>query len=78
MKPLYRKLNYLATTLAPDYGDGGRMRGNYIKLTLGGIMDGVPGFLTTMGIKWMKDFPFEIAIGNPEETETDMHVLPHV
>ena len=78
MKPLYRKLNYLATTLTPDYGDGGRMRGNYIKLTLGGIMDGVPGFLTTMGIKWMKDFPFEIAIGNPEETETDMHVLPHV
>ncbi len=68
MKPLYRKLNYLATTLAPDYavGEQGVMRGNFIKVTIGSLLDRVPGFLTSMDIKWQKDYPFEIAINNPE------------
>ena len=82
MKPLYRKLNYLATTLAPDYevGGSGVMRGNYIRVTIGALLNRVPGFLTSMDIKWQKDYPFEIAIANPEtgETDSEMHVLPHV
>ncbi len=82
MKPLYRKLNYLATTLAPDYavGEQGVMRGNFIRVTIGALLNRVPGFLTSMDIKWQKDYPFEIAIANPEtgETDSEMHVLPHV
>jgi len=82
MKPLYRKLNYLATTLAPDYavGEQGVMRGNFIRVTIGALLDRVPGFLTSMDIKWQKDYPFEIAIANPEtgETDNEMQVLPHV
>ena len=82
MKPLYRKLNYLATTLAPDYEKGGSgvMRGNYIRVTIGALLDRVPGFLTSMDIKWQKDYPFEIAIANPETggTDSEMQVLPHV
>ena len=82
MKPLYRKLNYLATTLAPDYavGEQGVMRGNFIRVTIGALLNRVPGFLTSMDIKWQKDYPFEIAIANPEtgETDSEMQVLPHV
>ena len=78
MMPLYRKLNYLCTTLAPDYNSSGRMRGSFIKVTIGAMLDRVPGFLTTINLKWQKDYPWEIAIGNPEGKETDMHVLPHV
>ena len=78
MMPLYRKLNYLCTTLAPDYADNGRMRGSFIKVTIGAMLDRVPGFLTSINLKWQKDYPWEIAIGNPEGAETDMHVLPHV
>jgi len=82
MKPLYRKLNYLATTLAPDYavGEQGVMRGNFIRVTIGALLDRVPGFLTSMDIKWQKDYPFEIAIANPETggTDSEMQVLPHV
>ncbi len=82
MKPLYRKLNYLATTLAPDYavGEQGVMRGNFIRVTIGALLNRVPGFLTSMDIKWQKDYPFEIAIANPEtgETDSEMNVLPHV
>ena len=77
MHPLYRKLNYLASTLAPDYGDGGRMRGNYLRLTIGHYMDRVPGFLSSLQIKWMKDYPWEIALTKPE-TKNSKEILPHV
>ena len=33
---MYQKLNYLASTLAPDYSDVGYMQGNLITLTMGG------------------------------------------
>ena len=78
MRPLYRKLNYLCTTLAPDYSDVGRMRGSFIKVSIGALLDRVPGFLTSINLRWQKDYPFEIAIANPEKAETDIHVLPHV
>ena len=78
MRPLYRKLNYLCTTLAPDYATNGRMRGSFIKVTVGALLDRVPGFLTSISLKWQKDYPWEIAIGNPENKENDIHVLPHV
>ena len=77
MHPLYRKLNFLASTLAPDYGTGGRMRGNYIKLTMGDYMDRVPGFLNSLSIKWMKDYPWEIALTKPEDKNTK-EILPHI
>ena len=54
------------------------MRGSFIKVTIGAMLDRVPGFLTSINLKWQKDYPWEIAIGNPEEEEIDMHVLPHV
>ena len=37
LAPMYRKLNYLASSLAPDYSEKGYMRGNMVKLTIGGI-----------------------------------------
>ena len=55
MMPLYRKLNYLCTTLAPDYASNGRMRGSFIKVTIGAMLDRVPGFLTSINLKWQKD-----------------------
>ena len=69
LMPLYRKLNYLCTTLAPDYNSSGRMRGSFIKVTIGAMLDRVPGFLTSINLKWQKDYPWEIAIGNPEGAE---------
>ena len=79
MRPLYRKLNYLISNMAPDYSKSGRMRGPYIKLSLGAYMDRTPGFLTSMNIKWQKDYPFEISLNSLEGGEDkEMHVLPHV
>ena len=79
MKPLYRKLNFLASTLAPDYGENGRMRGNYVKLTMGAYMSRTPGFITSLNIKWQKDYPWEITIDSPEGgVSKELHVLPHM
>jgi len=79
MKPLYRKLNYLASTTAPDYGDGGRIRGNYIRLTVGDYLNSQPGFITNIGIKWNKEYPWEIAISKPEDgASSQPMILPHV
>ena len=36
--PMYKKLNFLASTLAPDYSPNGYMRGNLIQLTIGGYL----------------------------------------
>mgnify|MGYP003116447283 CR=1 FL=1 len=79
MKPLYRKLNYLVSNTAPDYSNNGRMRGPFVRLTIGAYMDRTPGFITSLNIKWQKDYPFEIALNNPEGgDDSEMHVLPHV
>ena len=36
--PMYKKLNYLASTLTPDYTQAGFMRGNLLRLTVGGYL----------------------------------------
>jgi hypothetical protein len=43
---VYRKLNYLASLCAPDYSNGGFMRGNIIKLTIGDYLIDVPGIFS--------------------------------
>jgi hypothetical protein len=40
---VYTKLNYLASLCAPDYSQGGFMKGNLIKLTIGDYLIDVPG-----------------------------------
>jgi hypothetical protein len=35
LMPMYYKLNYLASTLAPDYTNAGFMRGTLYKITMG-------------------------------------------
>jgi hypothetical protein len=73
LKPLYRKLNYLVSQTAPDYKKM-RMRGNYVKISIGDLMDRTPGIITGVSLKWQKDYPWEIAI---EDGDTEMLVLPH-
>ena len=83
LKPIYRKLNYLISSTAPTYGTGGRMRGTFVKATIGDLLrgnkDGVPGFFNNLSISWQKDYPWEIAMDEPElGQDTRMYELPHV
>ena len=77
MMPLYRKLNFLVSNVAPEYKVT-RMRTPFIRLTIGSMMDRIPGVLNSVSLKWNKNYPFEIALDGPEKTKRDMLVLPHV
>jgi hypothetical protein len=73
MKPIYQKLNYLASTLAPDYS-GGYMKGNIIRLTIGDLIYMVPGYLTTLTYTVPEEASWEIGLNEPEGG-TDSGVL---
>jgi hypothetical protein len=60
--PMYQKLNYLASSLAPDYSSDGYMQGNIAYLTMGGYCYEQPGIITSMNISPMKESPYEIDI----------------
>lgn len=80
MKPLYRKLNYLASNTAPEYNQtSGRMMTPFMRLTIGSYFHRLPGVIKTVGIQWQKDYPWDICIDAPEGgSDAKMFVLPHV
>jgi hypothetical protein len=67
--PMYKKLNYLASTLAPDYSPNGYMRGNLVQLTIGGYLYEQPGFITGLTYEMGEDSPWEIGIGTTPGSE---------
>ncbi len=81
--PQYKKLNYLASTLAPDYGDSGYMGGVITTLTLGGWLYEQPGFITSLSLTPPQESPWEIAIesgeiDNPGDGDSSVKELPHI
>lgn len=66
MMPLYQKLNFLASSLHPDYSSGGFMRGNLHKLTIGEWFYRTPGILKSMNISVDNNYPWEIKYTEPE------------
>ena len=69
--PLYRKLNLLAGTTAPTYGNnGGFMRGTLCQVTVGDYLVNQDGFIKSVGISWDKVTPWE--------TDPDLPRLPHM
>lgn len=70
MLVLYQKLNYLASSLHPDYNSDGFMRGNIHKLTVGEWFYRTPGILKSMNISIDDNYPWEIKYTEPE-TEKD-------
>lgn len=85
--PMYHKLNYLASVCAPDYSKLGYMRGNLIKLTIGGYLYEQVGIMTSITYDVPQESPWEIAIpygsaegGTPLGVASDSNVkeLPHM
>jgi len=69
MEKMYQKLNYLASTLLPDYSSGGFMRGTIHKLTIGEYFYRTPGIITSMNITVEEDYSWEIKMKQPELRE---------
>ena len=80
MRPLYQKISHLASATAPTYSDDGFMRGTFVKLTVGDYIYEMPGYLGSVNYTWNQDYPWEIAMNNPENPSDsiDLQQLPMV
>ena len=81
MMPMYNKLNYLQSVMAPNYTPAGYYFGNLIKLHVGAYLYDVPGVLTNLTYTIPQEAPWEIAIGDDTEgvqQRGDTQVLPHM
>jgi hypothetical protein len=76
--PMYKKLNYLASTLAPDYTGAGFMRGNMVRLTVGGYLYEQPGFITSLTYDVPQESSWEIAINEAGNSDNSVKELPHM
>ena len=75
--PMFTKLNFLASSLAPDYSESGFMRGNMIRMTVGGYLYEVPGVLTTLTYTIPDDTTWEIGIDAEGKIDPSVKELPH-
>ena len=88
LMPMYRKLNYLASSLSPDYSaTTGYMRGNLVTLTVGGYLYEQPGIITSLNYNIPEESPWEIAIpssenqkdpDNPIISDKSVKEMPHM
>lgn len=86
MKPLYQKLNYLKSSMAPDYSNGAKMRGNIAELTVGDYVHYQPGVITDLNIAVPQEANWEIALdylkgqtgAASDGIDSDMHELPQL
>lgn len=74
---MYRKLNYLASNLAPDYSDG-YMRGPLVSLTIGGYFYEQVGFITGLSFEMDENTPWEIGINAQGEYDPSVKELAHI
>lgn len=83
MKPLYKKMVFLASSTAPTYGTSGLMRGTLARLTVGSYFSQIPGVITSVKYTLDNEAPWEIALANPDgggknKTDDDVQELPMV
>jgi hypothetical protein len=80
---MYDKLNFLASSLAPEYLDSltsGYMAGNIAYITLGGYINDQPGIINSLTFDIPEESPWEIGIdddGGPLEVD-DVRQVPHM
>jgi len=68
---MYKKLNFLASNLAPAYSKAGYMAGPLIQLTLGGWCYELPGFIRSLTLDVPQESPWEIGIPNHDQSEKE-------
>ncbi len=76
--PMYHKLNYLASSFTPNYSKNGYMRGNLVKLTIGGYLYEQPGIITSMTLDIPQESTWEIGIGTDQPEDSSVKELPHI
>ena len=75
---MYRKLNYLASNLAPEYTSAGYMAGSLIQLTMGGWCYELPGFISSLTLDIPQESPWEIGINDKGTFDNTVKEMPHI
>jgi hypothetical protein len=76
--PIYKKLNYLASSIAPFYSKNGFMSGNLSRITVGGWLFEQPGFISSVDLSIPEDSPWETKVPIGDETDQYVDQLPHI
>ena len=74
----YKKLNFLASNLAPTYSPSGYMGGSLVQLTLGGWCYELPGFISSMTLDIPQESPWEIGIDDKGGYDSTVKEMPHI
>jgi hypothetical protein len=72
--PIYKKLNYLASSTAPYYSDEGYMSGNLHRITLGNWINEQSGFISSVDLSIPEESPWEVNLSGSK----DVQQLPHM
>jgi hypothetical protein len=75
-KPIIQKLNFLASNTAPDFNTAGRMRGPFMRLTIGDYFVSLPGFISSLTYTIDDNTPWDIALY--KDYDDDERQLPHI
>jgi hypothetical protein len=76
--PMYQKLNFLASSLTPDYSANGYMRGNLAVLTVGGYLFEQPGIINSINYSVPIESPWEIGISDTAGFDHTVKEMPHM
>ena len=74
----YKKLNFLASNLAPTYSDYGYMGGPLVQFTMGGWCYELPGFIGSLGLGVPQESPWEIGINTEGSSDSTVKEMPHI
>lgn len=75
MRPIWRKLNYLASWTAPEYNVGTIYRAPWIRVTLGDLFQETPCFISSLTYTIDDNSPWEINLENdPDIYQVPMYV----
>lgn len=78
MKPLYKKMVYLASSTAPTYSET-FMRGSIARVTVGSYFHKIPGVITSVKYSLVDGGQWELAMRNPESgIDDDVQELPMI
>ena len=76
--PIYKKLNYLASSMAPSYSPNGFIRGNLSRITLGDWLHEQPGFISSVDLSIPEDSPWEINVNPDGAVDPTVKQVPHM
>jgi len=75
---MYKKLNFLASNLAPSYTSKGYMTGNLVQLTVGGYLYEQVGFISGLTYDVPMESPWEIGIDDEGNSDPTVKEVPHI